>query len=118
MEYLQLFQKFYKSVSSFLWISLGPNQTFFTKCKEDEFDYWLLPPSISSKLEEIKGDGVITAVALGKNETYVIVYGNNWVWDLKSYYGKLEDYLKTARSAPRVRFPESSTPRLSLTNTV
>lgn len=61
-----------------------------------------------SKINEAEDDGEITAVALGKDDSYVIIRERGWEWDLKGHYGALSDNLKTSRSAPRVCSPESS----------
>lgn len=96
--------------SEFLWICLGPNRTFFARLR-DTYCY-NVPPAITSVIEKFKGNGEITAVALGIDETYVIVYGRKWTWNLKGYYVGLGDDLEWALSTPRVRSPESSEPRL------
>lgn len=83
------------------------------KLENGTFDY-ILPPAISSMMNQIKSE--ITAVALGKNETYVIVHGNEWTYDLKGYYGNLSTYLEEASSVPRVCYPEPSDPGLSITD--
>lgn len=102
------------SHAEILWISLGPNQTFFVKFKKG-FYYWLTP-AISSKIDEVEDDDDITTVALGVRETYVIIYGGKWKWHLKGLYGGLDTCLENAESAPRVCSPKSSELALPITN--
>ncbi|CAG9988621.1 unnamed protein product [Clonostachys byssicola] len=81
-----------------LLISLGPNQTFYSKW--DNYNWWKVPTSITNKIQEVMNQG-ITAVALGMDESYVIVHGNRWSWDLKGNYNGLREALQGATSAPR-----------------
>ena len=100
------------------WVCLGPNGTFFAKWEHNE--YYHLPPSIASKIEAVKDDG-ITAVALGIDKTYVIVHGGKVKWNLKGHYGRLATQLRNARSSPEVCSPgssKSSKTRLSLISVV
>ena len=83
-----------------LLLSLGPDQSFYSKWQG--YSWWKLPTAITNKVQEVQGQG-ITAVALGMDESYVIVHGNKWSWDLKGNYNGLRDVLKSATSAPRVR---------------
>ena len=104
------------SHAQFLWICLGPNQTFFARLR-DTYRY-KLSRAITSVIEKGKVDGEITAVALGSDETYVIIYGDKCRWDLKGCYGKLDIQLKNASSAPSVCSPESSESRHSMINLI
>lgn len=83
------------------WICLGPNSTFFAKWENDEA--YLLGPDITSVINKVKGDG-ISAVALGKDETYIIVHGDKMAWNLKGHYLLLTSTLRKAESPPEVRF--------------
>ena len=106
-------QKIMSLSSAILWICLGPNQTYFARFYYS-VDY-SLSPAIRSKVEEIGGNN-ITAIALGINETYVIVHGNKWIYDLKGHYGSLTTKLDKSTLAPRVCFSESLQLRLSIIN--
>ena len=101
-EYPFLYEKLQNEIPSRepLLISLGPNQTFYSKW--DTYNWWKVPTSITNKIQEVMDQG-ITAVALGMDESYVIVHGNRWSWDLKGNYNGLRESLQGAASAPRVR---------------
>lgn len=87
------------------WVCLGPAGTYFAKWEGRE-DYFL-PPVIESQIVRVKDDG-ITAVALGIDQTYVIVYGDTMMWNLKGHYGRLATCLEKAKSPAKVRLAESS----------
>lgn len=94
------------SYEKLLWISLGPNETYFMKGADTYEAY--LPLTMQSEIRGVIGG--ITAFALGIDETYVIVHGNQWSWNLKGHYSGLDIRLEKAMSAPRVCAPALSGP--------
>lgn len=105
-QYPDLHQKLNQSNDDIEWVCLGPGGTFFARLEDSVL--YKLPRAISSQIETIIDDG-IAAVALGIDETYIIVHGDRIKWNLKGHYGKLDVYLKKAneaKSAPKVYSPE------------